>query len=91
MKEFGLYKLFENIIEKVWQYAMMDEGFSSLDDTLTLESFFSLKETIKEPSMESVIDSFIAVDEEYQYKVLIEGFSQQEVLTIILLGFSITY
>jgi hypothetical protein len=47
MKEFGLYKLFENIIEKVWQDAMMDEGLSSLDDTLTLESFSSLKETIK--------------------------------------------
>jgi hypothetical protein len=63
MKEFGLYKLFENIIEKVWQDAMMDEGFSSLDDTLTLESFSSLKETIKEASVESVIDSLIAVDE----------------------------
>jgi len=41
----------------------MDEGFSSLDNTLTLESFSSLKETIKEPSVESVIDSLIVVDE----------------------------
>jgi hypothetical protein len=63
MKEFGLYKLFENTIEKVWQDATMDEGFSSLDNTLTLESFSSLKETIKEPSVESVIDSLIVVDE----------------------------
>jgi len=42
---------------------MMDEGFSILDDTLTLESFSSLKETIEEPSVQLVIDSLIAVNE----------------------------
>jgi hypothetical protein len=63
MGEGGLYKLFTNPIEKVWQDSMMDEGFSSLDETLTLESFSSLKETITKPYVESMIDSLIAVDE----------------------------
>jgi hypothetical protein len=73
-----------NPIEQVWQDAMMEEGFSSLERQVT------------EP-MESVIDSLIAANgsmEEYQDKVVTEGFSQQEVvdldetLTPVVGGFS---
>jgi hypothetical protein len=42
----------------------------------------SLQGTLTEPTLESVIDSLIAVDgsmEEYKEKVVTEGFSQQEV------------
>jgi hypothetical protein len=52
---------------------MMEEGFSSLEDTVT------------ESAMESMIDSLIAADgstEKYQDKVITEGFSQQEVVDL---------
>ena len=42
---------------------MIDEGFSILYETLTLESFSSLEETITEPFVKSMIDSLIVVDE----------------------------
>jgi hypothetical protein len=47
----------------VWQDAMMDEGLSILDETLTLESFSSLEETITKPFVKSMIDSLILIDE----------------------------
>jgi hypothetical protein len=63
MQEDGLYNLFTNLIEQVWQDAMIDEGFSILDETLTLESFSILEETITKPFVKSMIDSLIVVDE----------------------------
>jgi len=41
----------------------MDEGFSNLDETLTLESLSSLKEMITKPFVESMIVSLIGIDE----------------------------
>ena len=42
---------------------MIDEGFSSIYETITLESFSSLEEIITKPFVKSMIDSLIAVDE----------------------------
>jgi hypothetical protein len=61
IQEDGLYKLFTNIIEEVWQDAMIDEGISSLDETLTLESFSIVEETITKKIVKSMNDSLIVV------------------------------